>query len=129
MLISLLSARQVVTLCDNSVILLFYRGQVYARSVESGFEDLPTRLGTSYSPVWALIAMDYEDRGPPITGHSNIWPIQTPSPNPIRWKSWSKQNRAALLGMPQWQKNSKSIAPNIDLTNHSDFKDSFAFCD
>ena len=100
MLVWLLSARQVVLLCDSSVVFLFYRCQVYSRSLKSGFDDLPTRLGTSYCPVWALIDTDDNDRGPPFTSHSNIWPIQTSSPNSVRWKSWSKQNRAATLGMP-----------------------------
>jgi hypothetical protein len=32
-----------------------------------------------------------------LLSSSNIWPIQTSSPNPTRWKHWRKQNGAALL--------------------------------
>ena len=103
MLVWLLSARQVVLLCDSSVVFVFYHCQVYSRSLKSGFDDLPTRLGTSYSPVWALIDTDDNDRGPPFTSHSNIWPIQTSSPNSVRWKSRSKQNKAATLGDKELQ--------------------------
>jgi len=102
MLLWLISARQVVLLCDNNKVYLFYCGQVYFRPTETGFEDLPVRIRASYYPLWTLIDVNYENHGPPINAGSNIWPIQTSSPNPSRWKSWRKQNGAALLGMPLW---------------------------
>jgi hypothetical protein len=102
MLVRLISARQVVLLWDSSRAYLFYRGQVYFRSTVFGFEDLPEHQRTPYCPIWALIDMDYQYQGPPITGSSNIWPIQASSPDPVRWKHWRKQNRAALLGLPPW---------------------------
>ncbi len=102
MLARLISARQVVLLCDSSDVHLFYRGQVYFRSAMFGFGGLPKRRRTPYCPIWALIDMDYQHQGPPITGSSNIWPIQASSPDPARWKHWHKQNGAALLGLPPW---------------------------
>jgi hypothetical protein len=41
MLARLLSARQVVLLCDVNRIRLFYRGQVYSRLTVLGLENLP----------------------------------------------------------------------------------------
>ena len=102
MLAQLISAHQVVLVCKSSETHLFYHGQVYSRSTGAGLCGLPTRQQTRYCPIWALIDVDYQDRGPPIDDGSNIWPIQVSSPKPVRWKSWSKQNGAAQLGMSLW---------------------------
>jgi hypothetical protein len=101
MLAQLISAHQVVLLCDASTIYLFYHNQVYSRPTASGFSGLPARKGTLYCPIWALIDMDCVDKGPPIVDASNIWPIQTSS-NPTQWNLWLRHNQAALLGMPLW---------------------------
>ena len=101
MLARLISAQQVVLLCDDSATHLFYRGGVYIRPTEPhGFMNLPTHA--PHNPIWALIDVGYEDRGPPLTGSTGVWPIQASSPNPVRFKSWSKQDGATLLGMPPW---------------------------
>jgi len=103
MLARLISAGQVVLLCGSLKIYLFYQGRVYMRLTQFGIESLPKRRG-KYCPVWALIDVDFNDRGPPLSSTSNVWPIQASSPNPIRWKSWRKQYGAAELGMPLWNK-------------------------
>jgi hypothetical protein len=103
MLARLIASRQVVILCDNARAYLFFAGQVYYHSMDNDpFWNLPKHKNIAYCPILALIDVDSADRGPPITGSSNIWPIQASSPNPIRWKSWAKQNKAAELGMPLW---------------------------
>ena len=103
MLARLLSLRQVVLLCDNVVVYLFYKGKVYTRPADIGTGNLP-RKGSQYSPVWGLIDVDFQADGPSpsITSNANIWPIQTSAPNLYQWHSWRKQTRAALLGMPLW---------------------------
>jgi len=102
MLVRLISARQVVLLCDHFVVYLFYRGKVYSQSGVSCFDGLPTRQQARYCPIWALIDVDFQEQGPSIRRSSNIWPIQASPPGPARWRSWSKQNGAPLLGMPLW---------------------------
>jgi len=102
MLTRLISAGQVVLLCGTNYIRLFYQDRVYVRLAQFGIEDLPERKGIPYCPIWALIDVDYHDRGPPLSHTSNVWPIQVSSPNPVRWKSWVKQRRGAELGMPLW---------------------------
>ena len=102
MLAQLISAQQVVLLCNSRVIRLLYQGQVYSRKTESGFDNLPTHLKALYCPIWALIDVDFEDRGPPIETDSDVWPIQASSPNPARWKLWAKHFDPALWGMPLW---------------------------
>ena len=104
MLARLISADQVVLLCDFNNIHLFYRGRVYMRLAQFGIENLPKHQEIPYCPVWALIDVDFNDRGPPLSSTSNVWPTQASSPNPIRWKSWRKQYGAAELGMPLWSK-------------------------
>ena len=101
MLARLISAGQVVALCGSLNIYLFYQGQVYVRLTQFGTRGLPEHQGM-YCPVWILIDVDFNDRGPPLSSTSNAWPIQVSSPNPVRWKSWLKQCRGAKLGMPLW---------------------------
>ena len=102
MLARLILARQVVVLCDNGSNYLFYAGTVYSRPADDGgFKNLPTNQNVRYFPVWALIDVDYENKGPSV-GSRNVWPIQTCPPYPSRWKAWCKQNGAAVLGMPLW---------------------------
>ena len=102
MLVQLITAHQVVLLSNTRKDYLFYRGQVYSRPPEAGYENLPENQQTNYSPVWALVSTDSVERAPTISRKSNIWPIQASSPNPIRWRAWTKQLGAALLGMPLW---------------------------
>ena len=66
------------------------------------YEDLPKQREKRYCPVWALIDMDYRSEQPPISGTSNIVPIQASPQGSVLWKSWKKQYRAALFGMPLW---------------------------
>ena len=101
MLAQLISAREVVLLCDSDTILLFFRGRVYSRETTSGFNFLPTLPINVYYPIWALVDVR-QLQEPPIAEKSNIWPVQTSPPHPARWKEWSKQNDAVLLGMPLW---------------------------
>ena len=101
MLARLISADQVVLLCGSDNIYLFYQDQVYMRLTQFGIDGLPIRR-EKYCPVWALIDVDFSDRGPPLDSTSNAWPIQVSFPSRIRWKSWRKQYGAAELGMPLW---------------------------
>ena len=107
MLVQLISAHQVVLFCGSTKVFLFYCGQVYSRSTTFGLDDLPKRRGMYYYPIWALVDVEYQNQGPPISGMSNIWPIQATSPNPARWNAWRKQNGASVLGMPRW--NTKDL--------------------
>ena len=103
MLTRLISARQVVVLYHGTTgAYLFYCGQVYSQSAEYAVRGLPRHQRIQYCPIWALVDMDFQKHGPPLTGSSNLWPIQASSPDPIRWKSWLERNGATLLGMPLW---------------------------
>ena len=101
MLAQLISTCEVVLFCDSYQILLFFRGKVYHRPTNSGFNFLPTPPITFYYPIWALVDVTAPWE-PPITKSSNVWPVQTSSLNPVRWRYWSRHNNAALLGMPLW---------------------------
>ena len=96
----LISARQVVLLCNGRTTYLFYCGNVYSRPTDSGFENLPGH--PDVHPIWALINLDFKDQGPPIEEGVNVWPIQASSPNPVRWNLWLQRTQGALLGFPKW---------------------------
>ena len=82
-------------------MILFFRGKVYTRKVESGFGDLPERQ-LKYCPIWTLVDMDFAPGEPPLDRGDDVWPIQATSPKPVRWRGWAKQHSAPVLGMPLW---------------------------
>ena len=102
MLVRLISAREVVILCSDKKVRLFYRGKVYSRPVSHNFEDLPSRQKTRYCRIWTLIDADEESGELFIPRDANIWPLLACSPKSSRWTSWFKQYGASLLGMPLW---------------------------
>ena len=103
MLAWLLSAQQVVLLCDNTRAYLFYCREVYFRATSDGFWDLPVHREEPYRSVWGLIDVDFGEHGPPISSNPIIWPIQASPPKSVRWRSWHKQfTDSALWGMPLW---------------------------
>ena len=105
MLAWLLSAQQVVLLCNNDLTYLFYSGGVYSRPTAPAFMYLPVHQGEPDRSVWVVIDVDSSDHGPPVTGDLTVWPIQASSPKSIRWRIWRKQlPRTALWGMPLWNR-------------------------
>ena len=101
MLARLISAEQVVLLYTTSEVLLFYQEMVYMREWPS-FSCVPMHQLDPLFYAWALVDADSTAQGPPINSDHAIWPIQASSPQPIRWKAWSKQRSAVVLGMPLW---------------------------
>ena len=97
----LLSKNQVVLLRDDRGVWLFYQDNVFSQPAKSGFKYLPQKPG--YCPMWALIDVNDQDSGIAFHLGSNIWPIHVSPPDPIRWRSWHKQSKTALWGMPLWE--------------------------
>ena len=96
----LISAKQVVLMYTKSATLLFYQEKVYKQE-PAFFSCLPRHKLDRFFHVWALINAD-SDTQPSIKPSHNIWPVQASSPKPTRWKGWSKQRAAIVLGMPLW---------------------------
>ena len=101
MLARLISANQVILLSTGSTLFLFYQNEVHKRET-TYFTCLPTHQINQDYPIWTLINVDALRQAPLIDSTHMIWPIQASSPNPSRWKTWSKQRNAAELGMPLW---------------------------
>ena len=101
MLARLISAKQVVLIYTGSKVLLFYQGKVY-RQRPADFSFVPRHKLDPFFLAWALIDADSEGQEPSIDSDHYIWPIQASPPQLIRWKAWSKQRSATLLGMPLW---------------------------
>jgi len=102
MLVRLISARQVVFLLSRHRVTLFYAGQAYYRSATNAFLYIPSPVGKNEHYAWALIDLDCLNSEPPLDGTTQVWPIQASSPNPVRWKLWSKQSSTAIWGLPLW---------------------------
>ena len=113
MLARLISAKQVVLVYSASRVLLFYQGTVYMRG-QASFLYIPTHKRDKSFCAWALVDADSSSQGPTIEVHHRIWPLQASSPQPTRWKGWSKQFQAAMLGMPLW--NEKELMEGYVLT-------------
>ena len=103
MLARLISANQPILLLTQSTLYLFYQGTVSKRN-GTNFLYIPTHKRDKQFTMWTLIDSDDKTAPPPIANGSLIWPIQACSPNPIRWKTWSKQREAAIWGMPLWDR-------------------------
>lgn len=101
MLARLISAKQVVLMSTGCSLFLFYNGKVYHREGIYAFH-LPTHQRDRHWPIFTLIDVDVAYQGPFISSDYKIWPIQASPPEPDKWRSWSKQRGAALLGMPLW---------------------------
>ena len=80
MLVQLIAAHQVVLVYTDVCPWLFYQGEVYTRSIESWFKDLPLCKGVKYSPILTLVDSDRRDQAQYMPINSNIWPIQASSP-------------------------------------------------
>ena len=102
MFVRLLSARQVVLLCDSTKIRLFYQGEVYHRQTADGFWGLPKNPNEANWAIWTLVDVDNLNTGPKFEKTDNVWLVQAPSPNPNRWKYWGKQYQVSLLGATLW---------------------------
>ena len=103
MLARLTSANQAVLLFAQSTLYLFFQGTVFERN-GTNFLYVPTHKRDEYFTMWTLIDTDGLNQPPPVSNGSLIWPIQASSPNPIRWKSWSKRRNAAIWGLPLWDR-------------------------
>jgi len=102
MLARLISARQVVVLYQSGHLILFYSGQAYIRPTREGFDYVPLPRGENKHPVWALINCDSGTCEPTLYASDQVWPIQASTPDPIRWRTWSKRLNAARWGLPLW---------------------------
>lgn len=104
MLVRLISAHQNVLLCSSDIVWFFYGDEVYIRQpIGLSFHHLPQRKKGVYFPTLALIDLDSQKIPPTISTIFNMWPIQASSPRPERYESWSKQAKAALVGLPRWE--------------------------
>jgi len=130
MLVRLISERQVIVQFNGTATTLFKAGEVYIYQ-GSGFAYVPVPREQSVIPVWTLIDVDSGETGAPLTEDLLIWPIQASSPKPVRWRSWSKQFRSAIWGLPLWTLEELvygyvfgSLPSPVVFTSLSDFTDS-----
>jgi hypothetical protein len=92
LLVRLLQRKQVVLFSPNGERLyLFYHNEVYAVEMTALGETLPNPISDSSNVfIWSLfdIQQPIEPTSPLVT--YPCLPVQTASPNPIRYKIWDK---------------------------------------
>jgi hypothetical protein len=112
LLVRLLQRKQVVLFSpDGEWLYLFYHGEVYTTSmtafVTKGIRVLlPNPI--SYSSkvfIWSLFDIYKREEPETLLVAYPCFPVQTASPNPIRYKIWNKGNIPLRTGLPLWTRD------------------------
>lgn len=105
LLVRLLNMKQVVLLhALRDSPLLFYHGTVYNGKNAQIF-TLPTPPShlESHPFIWSLLDLGMPDDAPGLAVDPSVcFPVQTSSPNPLRYKLWRKERGALYTGFPLW---------------------------
>ena len=111
LLVRLLQLKQVVLFSpDGDVVYLFYGNEVFTVGMgvlaSQGIDvPLPRPISRSSNVfIWTLF--DIRDtKGPAkfLTAYP-CFPVQTASPNPVRYATWEKERFALLTGLPLWSR-------------------------
>jgi len=70
-----------------------------------------------YSGAWALVDSNFREPTPRdevASSESKFFVIQASSPQPSRWKEWSKQRNAPLAVMKAWTWEELYIGGSVD---------------
>ncbi|KAF9062822.1 hypothetical protein BDP27DRAFT_1427510 [Rhodocollybia butyracea] len=94
--------------CTATVKVLFFDGKCYLPSTPSAFDlqMLPVPAKSNRNPVWYLVDMDQVKEEPKMDGRTTFFPVQSASPNPIRYRLWSRKRNARYFGLPLWDDDS-----------------------
>ena len=107
LLVRLLQRKQVVLFSqDGEQLYLFYHNEVYMTANEGRRVSLPKPISDSSNVfIWSLFDI-YEQREPEtflVTYPCS--PVQTASPNSIRYKIWDKEQFPLHTGLPLWTRD------------------------
>ena len=105
LLVRLLQRNQVVLFSlDGNLLRLFYFGKVYQAFAPDVEDKLPTPKSSSGVRVFIWSLFDIAKKDEPMRYLYNLpcCPVQTASPDPIRYKTWRKERRPLTVGLPVW---------------------------
>lgn len=111
LLVRLLQRKQVVLFSLNGERLyLFFHNEVYTVSVMTLTQaiDVSLPIPISYSSkvfIWSLFDIRQPREPESFLVTYPCLPVQTASPNPIRYKIWNKEHSPLLTGLPLWTRD------------------------
>ncbi|KAF8522168.1 hypothetical protein BU17DRAFT_45229 [Hysterangium stoloniferum] len=110
LLVRLLQQKQIVLFSlDGDELFLFFHDAVYV--ADAGRRTVPPMAKSSSGVfIWSLfdISARREPQRPLLSRY--CFPIQTASPDPIRYKTWTKLTTALIAGLPLWTREELSLA-------------------
>ncbi|KIL59542.1 hypothetical protein M378DRAFT_169206 [Amanita muscaria Koide BX008] len=122
LLIRLLQRKQVVLFSpDGEALYLFYHDQVYSTRVGSIDESLPLPLFNSNVFIWSLFDIRKPNEPERFLVTYPCLPVQTASPDPIRYKIWNKERMPLRTGLPLWTRDELARGLQHQLRYHSLF--------
>lgn len=105
-LVRLLQRKQVVLFSlDGEKLFLFYHDKVYTpepTSVLSSLQLPRSKPSSSDVFVWSLFDINQRSEPRQLLFNECCFPVQTASPDPIRYKGWVKTRSALVIGLPLW---------------------------
>ena len=109
LLVRLLQRKQVVLFSpDGERVFFFYVHEVYTVSMDAlagGDASLPNPISSSNVFIWSLFDINELKAPKSVLVTSPCFPVQTASPNPVRYKTWDKQRFPLLTGLPLWTRD------------------------
>jgi len=111
LLVRLLQRKQVVLFSpDGKMVYLCYHTEIYTVSMEALAApgvgvSLPNPISSSNVFIWSLF--DIRERKEPesFLVTRPCFPVQTTSPDPIRYRTWDKERIPLLTGLPLWTRD------------------------
>ena len=108
----LLQRRQVVLFTVNGDSLyLFYHGNVYTTAmamlitIPESFRLPKPKLRTSKVFMWSLFDIQEQQEPAAFLTNPPCLPVQTASPDQIRFKTWRKESEPLCIGLPLWTRD------------------------
>jgi hypothetical protein len=122
LLVRLLQRKQVVLFSpDGKVVYLFYFTGVFKASVEGlavGMGDsLPHPISSSNAFIWSLFEIRDWKEPELFLVHRPCFPVQVVSPDPTQYKTWRKESRPLMTGLPLWTRDELAKAYVLPITH------------
>ncbi|KAF8525778.1 hypothetical protein BU17DRAFT_62351 [Hysterangium stoloniferum] len=111
LLVRLLQQKQnVLFSLDGRQLFLFFHDAVYL--AKAGMDPIPP-TAKPLSPnvfIWSLFDISARQEPPFPLLSCYCFPVQTASPDPVRYKIWTKETTALIAGLPLWTREELSLA-------------------
>ena len=105
LLVRLLQRRQVVLFSPKGEVLyLFYHNDVHKTGIGPDV-SLPDPISNSGVFIWSLFDIRESKEPWSFMIDYPCLPVQTASPSPSRYKTWKKERKPLLTGLPLWTRD------------------------